>query len=125
MVPTSEWCALQDSSTLGPERSEGRLELETAGRAHSDNVGMVRPAGLEPATSWFVAVNTFVDPAQLTSRKDSQTARHLDPILDPSKLPSGWVICRVEYAHGASGERLLDRTHYNEELSRMLQQRYE
>ena len=28
---------------------------------------MVRPAGLEPATSWFVAVNTLVDPAQLTS----------------------------------------------------------
>jgi len=28
---------------------------------------VARPAGLEPATSWFVAVNPFVDPAQLTS----------------------------------------------------------
>ena len=46
---------------------------------------MVRPARLERATSWFVAVNTFVDPAQLTGQKGSQTARHLDPILDPSE----------------------------------------
>ena len=30
---------------------------------------MVRPAGFEPATSWFVAVNTIVDPAQLTGWK--------------------------------------------------------
>jgi hypothetical protein len=37
------------------ERSESRRELETAGRNHCDKVGMVRPAGLEPATSWFVA----------------------------------------------------------------------
>ena len=27
---------------------------------------MARPARLELATSWFVAVNAFVDPAQLT-----------------------------------------------------------
>jgi hypothetical protein len=41
---------------------------------------LVRPAGLglrepkvkrtqEPAASWFVAVNPFVDPAQLTARR--------------------------------------------------------
>src|SRR5262249_60701069 len=29
----------------------------------------VGPAGLEPATSWFVAVNAFVDPPQLTTHK--------------------------------------------------------
>jgi hypothetical protein len=34
-------------------------------------VGLVRPARLERATSWFVAVNTFVDPAQLTAQEDS------------------------------------------------------
>jgi hypothetical protein len=32
---------------------------------------MVGPAGLEPATSWFVAVNAIVDPAQLTSQNKS------------------------------------------------------
>jgi hypothetical protein len=47
--------------------------------------GKMRPARLERATSWFVAVNTFVDPAQLTGQKGSQTARHLDPILDPTR----------------------------------------
>ena len=31
------------------------------------------PAGLEPATSWFVAVNLFVDPAQLTAQETSET----------------------------------------------------
>jgi hypothetical protein len=30
---------------------------------------MVRAARLERATSWFVAVNLFVDPAQLTARR--------------------------------------------------------
>jgi hypothetical protein len=30
---------------------------------------VVRPARLERATSWFVAVNPFVDPAQLTARR--------------------------------------------------------
>jgi hypothetical protein len=30
---------------------------------------VARPAGLEPATSWFVAVNDFVDPAQLTTQR--------------------------------------------------------
>ena len=30
---------------------------------------LARPARLELATSWFVAVNTFVDPAHLTSTK--------------------------------------------------------
>src|ERR1051326_4330856 len=48
--------------------------------SRSEKVG---PAGLEPATSWFVAVNTFVDPAQLTPWEGSFNARHLDPILDP------------------------------------------
>src|SRR5262245_25103738 len=33
---------------------------------------LARPAGLEPATSWFVAVNLFVDPAQLTARETSE-----------------------------------------------------
>jgi hypothetical protein len=45
---------------------------------------LARPAGLEPATSWFVAVKPFVDPAQLTSQIESSEARYLDPILDPS-----------------------------------------
>jgi hypothetical protein len=30
---------------------------------------LARPARLERATSWFVAVNTFVDPTQLTNRE--------------------------------------------------------
>jgi hypothetical protein len=47
---------------------------------------MVRPARLERATSWFVAVNTFVDPAQLTSQGGRLSGRHLDPILDPCML---------------------------------------
>jgi len=33
---------------------------------------LARPAGLEPATSWFVAVKTFVDPAQLTSFNEAE-----------------------------------------------------
>jgi hypothetical protein len=48
---------------------------------------LVRPARLERATSWFVAVNSFVDPAQLTSPEGSLQGRHLDPILDPRVLP--------------------------------------
>jgi hypothetical protein len=43
----------------------------------------VGPAGLEPATSWFVAVNTIVDPARLTGLGADLESRHLDPILDP------------------------------------------
>jgi hypothetical protein len=46
---------------------------------------MARPAGLEPATSWFVAVNPFVDPTQLTAQETTSNASHLDPILDPSE----------------------------------------
>jgi hypothetical protein len=47
---------------------------------------MVRPARLERATSWFVAVNPFVDPAQLTARRTPKRACHLDPMLDPDML---------------------------------------
>jgi hypothetical protein len=35
---------------------------------------VVGPAGLEPKASWFVAVNGFVDPAQLTNQKGFETA---------------------------------------------------
>ena len=35
-------------------------------------VQVARPAGLEPATSWFVAVTDFVDPAQLTSQRTAK-----------------------------------------------------
>jgi integrase-like protein len=50
---------------------------------------VVRPARLELATSWFVAVNTFVDPVQLTNQTDPKVGRHLDPILDPKQDPLG------------------------------------
>ena len=48
---------------------------------------MVRPAGLalEPAASWFVAVNPFVDPAQLTTQIDPIGAA-LGPNLGPKDL---------------------------------------
>ena len=54
-------------------------------RKSSNLLRKAGPAGLEPATSWFVAVNPFVDPAQLTSQKGRTTARYLDPILDPKQ----------------------------------------
>ena len=38
------------------------------------------PAGLDPATSWFVAVNLFVDPAQRTARETSEMPVAWDPI---------------------------------------------
>ena len=40
------------------------------------------PAGLEPATSWFVAVNTFVEPAQLTS---------LEPVSRVATWTQSWT----------------------------------
>jgi hypothetical protein len=49
------WCALQDSNFSARGAAERRNELGTAGRGHLANGEMVRPAGLEPATSWFVA----------------------------------------------------------------------
>ena len=42
------------------ERSEVRRERETAGCGHPNEVGLVRPARLELATSWFVAGNDGV-----------------------------------------------------------------
>ena len=51
----SNWRALQDSYFRRRGVAEIPNELETAGRGHSDSIGMARPAGLEPATSWFVA----------------------------------------------------------------------
>jgi hypothetical protein len=73
--------------------SHRRSHAESAargGRAESRDLlrkTVVRPARLERATSWFVAVNTFVDPAQLTSPEGTLQGRHLDPILDPGGFP--------------------------------------
>jgi hypothetical protein len=39
---------------LASSRRRDAAWLKTAGRGHSNDVGMARPAGLEPATSWFV-----------------------------------------------------------------------
>jgi hypothetical protein len=44
---------------------------------------MVRPERFELPTFWFVAVQTFVDLAQLTSLFGSKKTLQLDPTLDP------------------------------------------
>jgi hypothetical protein len=49
-----EWCALHDSTTLAASRRRAARERRCAGRDHPNEVGMVRPARLERATSWFV-----------------------------------------------------------------------
>jgi site-specific DNA recombinase len=67
---------------------------------------LVRPAQLERATSWFVAANTFVEPAQLTTQKDPRTARHLDPILDPRMLETEMRDC-ARMAHRAVSTNIL------------------
>ena len=53
-----------------------------------------RPGGLEPATSWFVAVNCFIQPAQLTTQRTPNPARHLDPrrtsdLVETASQPAG------------------------------------
>ena len=51
---------------------------------------LARPAGLEPATSWFVVVTTIVDAAQLTALEDpnrpatwTQSWTQRLPVADP------------------------------------------
>ena len=46
--------ALQDSSTVGPSAARTGVAVACGG-VTIPRSGMVRPAGLEPATSWFVA----------------------------------------------------------------------
>ena len=48
------------------ERSEPRRELGTAGRGHSNRRKVARPAGLEPATSWFVVAEALKTPITTT-----------------------------------------------------------
>ena len=85
----------QQSAGMDPTRlrknREHRPRFQLAPDAHSDSRQLVSlltalilasPAGLEPATSWFVAVNLFVDPAQLTALR---AQKH--PPLGPNRRP--------------------------------------
>ena len=80
--------SLRDSRRESRRRIVHYCSLARRGGRANSLKRLVGPARLELATSWFVAVNPFVDPAQLTTQKGSWTARHLDPILDPSRTHS-------------------------------------
>src|SRR5207244_6556914 len=65
----SEKAAQQDSEPLAPSESEARRFPRTAGHGFPRVARKAGPAGLEPATSWFVVVIRKIDRAPLIVTK--------------------------------------------------------
>ena len=62
-----ERASLANGARVAKQRARERAGGVWWGEAPQQS--KVRPARLERATSWFVAVNTFVDPTQLTAQR--------------------------------------------------------